>query len=99
MKINDIEKAQGHWLLAKMGKRVLRPGGTEFNEFILPQADSSDWTIVHHSIKLSDIYLNHDNIVLKTYIWNKSRKNFVIKDFEIKLRKGNPIIYGLYEKI
>lgn len=74
-------------------------GGTEFNEFILPQADSSDWTIVHHSIKLSDIYLNHDNIVLKTYIWNKSRKNFVIKDFEIKLRKGNPIIYGLYEKI
>lgn len=25
----DISKAQGHWLLAKMGKRVLRPGGKE----------------------------------------------------------------------
>lgn len=32
MKINDIEKAQGHWLLAKMGKRVLRPGGRELTE-------------------------------------------------------------------
>lgn len=25
----DISKAQGHWLLAKMGKKVLRPGGKE----------------------------------------------------------------------
>ncbi|WP_369808783.1 hypothetical protein [Parabacteroides sp. Marseille-P3160] len=24
-----IEKAQGHWVLAGMGKRVLRPGGKE----------------------------------------------------------------------
>jgi ubiquinone/menaquinone biosynthesis C-methylase UbiE len=23
----DIDKAQGHWILAKMGKKVLRPGG------------------------------------------------------------------------
>ena len=25
----DLEKAQGHWILAKMGKKVLRPGGKE----------------------------------------------------------------------
>lgn len=25
----DYEKMQGHWILAKMGKRVLRPGGKE----------------------------------------------------------------------
>ena len=74
-------------------------GGTEFNEFVLPQDDNSIWIIVHHSIKLSDIYLKHDDIVLKIYIWNKGRKNFIINDFDIKLRKGNPIIYGLFEKI
>ncbi len=27
MIIDSYEKAQGHWILAKMGKRVLRPGG------------------------------------------------------------------------
>jgi SAM-dependent methyltransferase len=30
-----IEKMPGHWLLAKMGKRVLRPGGWELTERLL----------------------------------------------------------------
>ena len=29
MKIKDFDKASGHWILARMGKRVLRPGGKE----------------------------------------------------------------------
>ena len=29
MKDISIDKSQGHWLLAKMGKKVLRPGGKE----------------------------------------------------------------------
>ncbi|MCO5234908.1 MAG: class I SAM-dependent methyltransferase [Chitinophagaceae bacterium] len=29
MIVTDFKKAQGHWLLAKMGKKVLRPGGKE----------------------------------------------------------------------
>lgn len=32
MKVKDIKTAQGHWLLAKMGKKVLRPGGRELTE-------------------------------------------------------------------
>ena len=27
MLVSDFEKAQGHWILARMGKKVLRPGG------------------------------------------------------------------------
>ena len=30
-----VEKMPGHWLLAKMGKRVLRPGGLELTERLL----------------------------------------------------------------
>lgn len=29
----------GHWLLAKLGKRVLRPGGRELTEQLLTDAD------------------------------------------------------------
>lgn len=29
MNTTDFDKAQGHWILARMGKRVLRPGGKE----------------------------------------------------------------------
>ena len=32
-----IDKMPGHWLLAKMGKRVLRPGGRELTERLLTQ--------------------------------------------------------------
>jgi SAM-dependent methyltransferase len=31
----DIAKAQGHWVLAKMGKKVLRPGGRELTKKLI----------------------------------------------------------------
>ena len=34
MDTNKMETAQGHWILAKMGKRVLRPGGKELTQRI-----------------------------------------------------------------
>lgn len=35
MKVNDFSKAQGHWILARMGKRVLRPGGKEMTKKLI----------------------------------------------------------------
>lgn len=35
----DIEKMPGHWLLARMGKRVLRPGGLETTRALLEGLD------------------------------------------------------------
>lgn len=35
MDTSDIAKAQGHWILAKMGKRVLRPGGKELTKKLI----------------------------------------------------------------
>ena len=73
--------------------------GIDFKEFLLPKEDNCDWIIVHHSIKLSDVDLSHNDILLKIFIWNKGRKKFIINDLRINLRNGNPIIYGLIEKI
>lgn len=35
MKTKDFNIAPGHWILAKMGKRVLRPGGKELTEKLI----------------------------------------------------------------
>jgi SAM-dependent methyltransferase len=35
----EDEAAQGHWLLAKLGKRVLRPGGVELTHWLLDAAN------------------------------------------------------------
>jgi hypothetical protein len=50
-------------------------------------------------VKLSDIDLPPGDIALRAGIWNKGGANFLVDDFIISLRKGNPIIYGLVEKI
>ncbi|MBI3141432.1 MAG: class I SAM-dependent methyltransferase [Bacteroidetes bacterium] len=43
----DLRKAQGHWVLAKMGKKVLRPGGKELTEKLVQALDiQGDDTVV-----------------------------------------------------
>ena len=72
--------------------------GTPFNLFI-PASDTAKWTTVHHSLKLSDAYLNYEALQFNAYVWNQGKQVFFIDDVVIRLRKGNPIIYGLIEKI
>ncbi|ORX07879.1 class I SAM-dependent methyltransferase [Mycolicibacillus trivialis] len=38
----DAEHVQGHWLLARLGKRVLRPGGIELSRSLLRRAKLTD---------------------------------------------------------
>lgn len=66
---------------------------------VKPINNDKNWIKAYHSIRLSDIKLNSNSILLKTYIWNKSKSDFYIDDFEIIVRKGNPYIYGLQKKI
>ena len=72
--------------------------GTEFKSFVSINDIATKWHTIHHSIKLSDINLNYNNIKLNVYIWNKGKEHFLIDDFTIKPRTGNPIIYGLVNK-
>lgn len=47
MEVKDFEKAQGHWILARMGKRVLRPGGKELTQKLVSELHiSSDDDVV-----------------------------------------------------
>jgi SAM-dependent methyltransferase len=40
------ENVQGHWLLARLGKRVLRPGGVELTRTLLARAEVTDADVV-----------------------------------------------------
>jgi SAM-dependent methyltransferase len=42
----DDEAVQGHWLLARLGKRVLRPGGVELTHKLLALAGVADADVV-----------------------------------------------------
>ena len=73
--------------------------GCNTKDYIIDSSSSSEWIKVHLTIKLSDVKLNNNNnIIFKTFIWNKCRKNIIIDDYSVKIRNGNPYIYGLYER-
>jgi len=72
---------------------------TAVDEFVLSDSVSSEWTKGHHSVKLSDVNLNQGESVLKVFVWNNSKNKINLRNFQIKLRKGNPVIYGLYERL
>ena len=46
------EKAAGHWLLAQLGKKVLRPGGRETTNWLLARALGGDIDVVEFALGL-----------------------------------------------
>ncbi|MDQ3192901.1 MAG: hypothetical protein M3Q58_15010 [Bacteroidota bacterium] len=82
-------------VLESMGKTIeWRGTPINQNEFKI----QGDWIKTFQSVKLSDItYIPNDTRV-KVFIWNKSKNKFLMDDFEIKVREGNPLLYGIFEE-
>jgi hypothetical protein len=51
------------------------------------------------SMRLSDIEMRHHRMMFKTFLWNPGRLNYIIDNITVRVRSGNPVIYGLYKKI
>ncbi|WP_107039483.1 glycosyltransferase family 39 protein [Brumimicrobium mesophilum] len=71
--------------------------GYPLEEAINSDSLSSEWSTTHVSLNLSSIYLNYDHIQLKSLIWNRGKGEFLIDDFKVNLREGNPVVYGTME--
>ena len=72
-------------------------GSTPFDSFAPCSGSEDQWISIHHVLKLSDMNLKHPDLQFKVYIWNRGGASFLVDDFQIKLREGNPVIYGLTE--
>ncbi len=78
---------------------VVHFSGADFRSFINQGVDSTEWITVYHSLKLADINLDYSSLKLNVFVWNKGKNTFLMDNFRIKVRDGNPYVYGLYEKI
>ncbi len=52
-----------------------------------------------HSLNMADCKQLGDNLKLKFFLWNKGLQNLRIKQIRLRVRKGNPLLYGFYEKL
>jgi uncharacterized membrane protein len=62
------------------------------------KVDSSGSFRMYHSIKLSDLTIPASGTQLKVYCWNRAKTAILVDDFSIKVRIGNPIVYGLLQE-
>ena len=49
------------------------------------------------SLRFSDIHFDTKNVKLKVYIWNKNHSTFNLRNVVVRIEKGNPYFYGLFE--
>ncbi len=52
-----------------------------------------------YSISLRDVDVDMKHTFIKTYLWNKNKEPFDIDFMNVQLQEGNPVIYGLIEKV
>ena len=100
VRAKNPENLKEVFLIAQLesNNKLIDWGGTNFEKLITGNSNKDEWITIHYSIKLSDVNMNFRDIILKTFIWNKGGNTFSIDDFKIKVREGNPVVYGLIEK-
>jgi len=70
-------------------------GGGNLKHY-LPESDQ--WTWLYYSFKLPDVDVKNKDLVFNTYLWNNEKGNFLIGDYQIQVRYGNPVLFGFAEK-
>ncbi len=80
-------------------KEFIHWGGSKFDLFLDPVEEKGLWKPVYYSINLANVHAGLDGALLKVYVWNKGRAVFLMDDFLVRFRKGNPVVYGLVEEI
>ncbi|MFU8844043.1 MAG: hypothetical protein ACNA7V_09580, partial [Bacteroidales bacterium] len=67
-----------------------------FNNFHM---DNESFTRIYQVINLADLKRVEKVTGLNVYIWNKHSGEFEVLSFKLEVWKGNPKLYGLYERI
>jgi hypothetical protein len=83
----------GAWLVATVTSHDKSVYWTSaaVNDFLRPGETGK----VFLSLRLSDIELRHRGLKLTVYLWNPMKLPFLLDNFRIRVRSGNPFLYGL----
>ena len=80
----------------KSNDKIILWRASKFSEFI---DETQKRLEVHLALRLPEILLKNPDIEISAYIWNQDFELVLIDNFRIEVREGNPIVYGLFNKI
>jgi hypothetical protein len=84
------------WLVITVtsGDKFLKWQAMPVNDFVRPGTCGT----VYQSLRLSDIDFRHHGMQFSAFIWDPGKSPYMLDNFSIRVRKGNPMIYRLYRK-
>lgn len=96
VKVKRIDNHKNLILVASINEedKQIFWGGGNLNNY-LPETDQ--WTWLYFSFKLPYVDIHKKNLIFNTYLWNNEKGNFLISDYQIQVRYGNPVIYSFVE--
>lgn len=96
LNINELESNSDFLIVAEIHSEgeLLEWSGSSAKA----QQSNGTCTVLAHSINLGKAK-ELKNATLKIFLWNPNHKTLNFKDFEIYIQPGNPIIYGLTERL
>jgi hypothetical protein len=87
----------GAWIIATLtsGDKTIYWGSMPVTDFIKPGTSGRAFL----SLRMSDMDLRHHQIMLTSYIWTPGKVPYLLDNYTVAVRKGNPVIYGLIRPI
>lgn len=55
-----------------------------------------EWQKIFMTINMMDVIETPTNCIFQTYVWNPNKNDFLINQYEINVRPGNPYRYALF---
>ncbi len=87
----------GAWLVLSVSSygKDLRWNSVPINDYVQPGHSGR----VFQSLRVSDLDLRHHQLKFNAYIWNPMKSPYIMDNFTVRVRTGNPVIYGLYREV
>jgi hypothetical protein len=87
----------GAWLVLNITSdgKVIKWNSAPVNEFVEPGHQGR----VFQSLLLSDVDFRHHRMMFSAYLWNPTKSTYMMDNFTVQVRSGNPFLYGLYRKL
>jgi hypothetical protein len=85
------------WLVVTVtsGKKNIQWNSAPVSDFISPGQKGR----VFISLKISDVEMRHHRLMLTSYIWNPGKLNYIMDNFTVRVRRGNPVVYGIIRAV
>lgn len=96
--LKNIPNSEGHLVFEiKNKKETICWRSSNSKEWIVT---NDNWQTMYFTVQLNEVLKKHelsDDLTLNVYFWNEGKQIIAIDNLSIKIKKGNNLIYSLYE--